>query len=362
MEAAGASLEPPGLLSLRALIAGGPTLDPDSLIALLIQGDLVEEANEVIRTARHVAADVEALGMLGSRIAPLASRARQRRSASWQLDSRRTSVRLHFAKEGEALGFDDGDLHALFLQAFRLGGWRLALDLGKRPRPLLSIGLPLPAGVGGQSELLDIVLNREPQDSSLDLMARLNQRLPKGLRVHQWAPLPGYASGAGELAALSHWRWEPTQEDRGHAEARLATFLAAQTWPWERGSSKAGGTLDLRHIIQDLHWEGGALLFSTRMGAFLALNPVKALSAVLELDPSCFLGLQRTAVDLRPDPRLGQADRFEPKLKNMYEDAVLLGGGSNLVLVDEDDDEPIILGFHPHQFDSAATARPRRPC
>ena len=32
----------------------------------------------------------------------------------------------------------DGDIHALFLQAFRLEGLRLTLDLGKRPRPLLS--------------------------------------------------------------------------------------------------------------------------------------------------------------------------------------------------------------------------------
>jgi len=52
-------------------------------------------------------------------------------------------------------------------------------------------------------------------------------------------------------------------------------------------------------------------------------------------------------VDLKPDARVGQAERFEPKLKNMYEDAVLLGGGSNIVLVDEDDDEPIQLGPHP---------------
>lgn len=124
----------------------------------------------------------------------------------------------------------------------------------------------------------------------------------------------------------------------------MTAFLVAEAWPWDRGDSKKGGPLDLRPIVQDLRWEDGALCFSTRMGAFLALSPLKVLAAILALDPACFQGLVRTAVDLRPDARLDQAERFEPKLKNMYEDAVLLGGGSNIVLVDEDDDEPIVLG------------------
>jgi hypothetical protein len=62
------------------------------------------------------------------------------------------------------------------------------------------------------------------------------------------------------------------------------------------------------------------------------------------LDPALSVGLVRTGIDLKPDLRLDRAERFVPKLKNMYEDAVLLGGGSNIILVDEDDDEPIRLG------------------
>ena len=190
---------------------------------------------------------------------------------------------------------------------------------------------------------MDAVFNKELQDSPADLMARLNQRLPKGLRIHQWNPLPGYASGVGELAVLSHWRWVAPAKHRAHVEERIAAFEAVEAWPWDRGDSKAGAPLDLRHIVLDMRWEDGALCFSTRMGAFHALSPLKVLAAILELEPTCFLGLVRTTVDLRSDARLDQAERFEPKLKNMYEDAVLLGGGSNIVLVDEDDDEPLLL-------------------
>ncbi len=49
-------------------------------------------------------------------------------------------------------------------------------------------------------------------------------------------------------------------------------------------------------------------------------------------------------MELGEDPRLLQADRFQPKLHNMYEDAVLLGAEGNIRIVDEDDEEPIRLG------------------
>lgn len=346
MEAAGPSLEPAPLQELRAAITSRPTRDHDALIAALSIPDLIEEAGDILRTSRRAATDVAFIETLAAHLAPFASKAQQRRSAAWHLDSRRTLVRLQYAKEGGALGFDDGDLHVIFLHAFRLEGLRLALDLGKRPRPLLSVGLPLPSGVGGQAESIDAVFKTEAREGAADLMARLNRRLPEGVRVHQWNSLPTYASPVCELATLSHWRWEPPLEHRIHAKECVAAFLAAEVWAWDRAGSKGDAPLNLRHLVPDMRWEGDALCFSTRMGVFHALNPAKVLMAILNLGLPCPSGLVRTGVDLKPDARLVQAERFEPKLKNMYEDAVLLGGGSNIVLVDEDDDEPIRLGDH----------------
>ncbi len=344
MEAAGSNLEPTPLQALRAMIVGRPTMDSESLLVLLADADLAEESSELLRANRRESVDGTVFGILSSRLVPFVVKARQRRSASWQLDSRRALVRLHYAKEGAALGFDDGDLHAIFLQAFRLEGLRVALDLGKRPRPILTIGLPLPAGVGGLTEGLDVLLRREPAESPEVLLARLNRRLPEGLRIHQWTLLPGYATGLGELALKSHWCWDVPMVVRGCIETGVSAFLAAATWPWDRGGAKAGEPLNLRNIVGDVCWDEGALCFSTLMGDFNALSPLKVLSGIFGMDPIHFTGLVRTAVALKPDPRLGHAERFEAKLKNMYEDAVLLGGSSNIVLIDEDDDEPIRLG------------------
>ena len=93
-----------------------------------------------------------------------------------------------------------------------------------------------------------------------------------------------------------------------------------------------------------MHWEDDRLCFTTRMGEFSAMNPLKMIGAALGVEPAGIHGLVRNGVELKPDSRLDQGERYQPKLKNMYEDAVLLGGGSNIILVEEDDDEPLHLG------------------
>ncbi len=344
METLGPNREPACLQALRTFIEGGAAADLEPVLAAVRAAGLAEEASERVRSLRPETENQEAAKTLALRLAPLAAAEQQRRAARWQLDTRRTLIRFTFAKETGALDFDDGDLHALFLQAFRLEGLLLALDLGKRPRPLLTSGLPLAAGLGSRCEPMDAVLKREPPEDSAELMTRLNGRLPEGLRIEQWMSLPGYATAPSELARLSRWTWKVDPGLRTRAEAGTAAFLQASTWPWERGPGKSETPLDLRRVIPDMRWTDAGLDFTTRMGPHLAVNPLKLLGAVLGLEPADITGLVRTGVDYDPDPRLGQADRFEPKLKNMYEDAVLLGGGSNIVLVDEDDDEPTILG------------------
>lgn len=344
MEERGASLEPACLQTLRSAIRGAAPLDIETLLAAIQSEELVEEAAEALRSIRRGVAEPARMELLTQRLAPLASKARQRRSALWQLDTRRVLIRWTYVKAAPALEFDDGDLHAIFLQACRLEGLRVALDLGKRPRPLLNLGCPLPADVGGLAESLDVVLRQEPYEGTPSWIARLNQRLPEGLTITGWDTLPVYASDVRELALASHWQWDVPTEWKKDVERKVSAFLTSTTWPWQRDLDPSSGALDLRSIIPVMTWNGPTLAFSSRMGSFQAINPLKMLGAILSMEPSDIKGLVRTGVDLKPDARLGQAERFEPKLKNMYEDAVLLGGSSNIVLIDEDDDEPIRLG------------------
>jgi hypothetical protein len=93
-----------------------------------------------------------------------------------------------------------------------------------------------------------------------------------------------------------------------------------------------------------MQWDGALLRFEMRLDPGQALHPAKLLGGILGCDPAGITGLVRSRIDLAADPRLGQAERFEPKLKNMFEDAVLLKAGPSLKIIDEDDDEPLRLG------------------
>jgi hypothetical protein len=338
--------EPASLQSLRRNLQGG-AVDAAAIVESLVAENLVEEGAALIRAGRR-GADQAWIRDLASLLDPHAARAAARREAAWMLDTRRASVRVGYAKEGAALDFDEGDLHAIFMQAFRLEGLCLALDLGKRPRPMLRLALPLPAGAGGDSEWIEAVFRSEPPDGPDAVMGRLNLRLPDGLRILRWEGHAAYASPLGELARASHWRWVCPGELVVEARRRTSVFLEAKEWIWEKGGKVDGQKqlkpLDLRPLVSELRWEGDILFSTTRSAVSDATNPLKIHAAILGLEPGALWGLVRQSLDLRPDPRLAQAERFEPKLKNMYEDAVLLSGGTNITLVDEDDDEPIRLG------------------
>ncbi len=346
MEQSGASREPMALQALHRALRG-ERADPAELVRTLVEADLVEEGASLIRSDRRNA-DAETIRQITVLLAPLAAKAQHRREATWQLDGRRTCVRVGYGKARGAVDLDEGDVHAIFLQAFRLEGFRLALDLGKRPRPSLRLELPLPAGVGGACEWVEVVLRTEPAGSTETLMASLNGRLPEGLRIHRWEAHPSYASALGDLAEASHWRWACPAHLVDAARQRTDAFLASSEWLWEKEGRVEGRKqvkpLDLRPLVMELRWEDAVLVSTTRTRSSESGNPLKIHAAILGLEPAALHGLMRQALDLNPDPRLARAERFEPKLKNMYEDAVLLGGGSNITLVDEDDDEPIQLG------------------
>lgn len=347
METAAPSLEAQPLQSLRGALADGEA-DPGGAIAAVVEAGLAEEAADLVRSARREGIEAPRRKAFLDLLEPAAVKAQARREAGWHLDSRRVCVRIGYEKVGDALDFDDGDLHAILLQAFRLEGLRLALDLGKRPKPQLRIALPLPPGAGGREEWLESVLRPEPSEAPDHLMARINRRLPGGLGFRRWEVHPSYASPLSDLAESFRWRWRCPPDRLAQACARTEAFLASSEWIWEKEGRVEGRKqvkpLDLRPQVRGLVWEGDLLSSVTSAGEAGATNPLRLHAAILGLDPVELWGLTRSAIIFREDPRLALGERFEPKLKNIYEDAVLLAGGSHIILVDEDDDEPLRLG------------------
>jgi len=271
--------------------------------------------------------------------------ARARRQQREQLDGQRCQLRLRYARGPALKDVQPGAFHALLLDALQDAGLDLALSLEKSPRPLLAMGPPLPLGATGQGEWADATLNQSPSEG---WMAVANGAAPEGLALLEALLLPPYAQSALELSCASRWFWPWPGGARAEAEARTAGFLAAASFEIEKGG-KVGGQktvkrVDVRSLVASMAWEEGGLAFTTRILHGEALNPARLLAGILRVEAAAITGLERRSVELAPDPRLQQQDRFAPKLKNIYEDAVLLGAGGNITLVEEDDDEPLVLG------------------
>lgn len=324
-------------------LAGAPDQMLEHLIRDLDREGCAEEAWARLR--RSPAARLAAWAPWRKRLEVRASVARARRQQREQVDGERCLLRLRYARGPALAEAHPGVFHATLVQLLREAGLDLATSLEKSPRPLVALGHPLPLGAEGLSEWADATLNRAPAEGWLEAA---QAAAPEGLRLLEGTVLPPYAQSSLDLALRSRWFWPCAGPERAEAEARVEAFLASEAFEIEKagkvGGQKAVKRVDIRPLVEAMAWEAEGLAFATAIRHGEALNPAKLLAGILGREAGALQGLVRRGVDLAPDPRLAQQDRFAPKLKNIFEDAVLLGQGGNITLVDEEDDEPTVLG------------------
>ena len=275
------------------------------------------------------------------------SRAREKRMLLWQLDPARRSLRLCMGIRFPACNLHPSALQAALARAVVDSGLPLAVGLEKTPRPLVRLGHPLPLGVEGLSEWADVTL-RETSEIPLERMAgHISAFCPEGLRVIHVEQVPNHASPVLDLCVKAHWAWACPAELRVLAGERFATFEASDSYEISKVGKVAGHKqskhVEVRHLVLALGWEGDRLHFTTRLSSGEAMNPVKLLAGVLGLDASTIHGLTRMSVELAGDPRLQAGEKYETKLHNIFEDAVLLDSDPEHEPLEEDDDEPILL-------------------
>ena len=305
----------------------------------------LEHALALLKAARP---DLEVWGATLAALKAAVAKSRVRRMSLWQVDPHRRTLRLGLAVRKPACDQHAPALLASLARMLMEAGLSVAMGLEKSPRPAVHLGHPLPLGVEGWAEWADAVLQEAPGMPLAALPDHLNGFCPEGLRILSCAIAPNHASPVSELCRQGRWRWPCPEDQREAAQARVTAFLEAERFelvkPGKVDGQKESRPMDIRPLLGELRWEGPALAFHTRIGPGQAANPRKLLAAVLDLPLEAIQGLVRTEVELREDPRLLHEEKFTPKLHNMFEDAVLLGSGSNIRIVDEDDDDPVVLG------------------
>lgn len=161
--------------------------------------------------------------------------------------------RAEFAKDGDARFLGHLDFQRMLQMALRRSGLPVAYSQGFHPHPQLRFGPPLPVGVAGDRELLDIALT----GTRPDWIPALNAELPDGVRVlraEAAGPLPPPAVEKQSLR-FDYLAELPPPADGGAAPGlvaeRIAAMLAADAWPAVRRRPKGDVELDARRLLCD---------------------------------------------------------------------------------------------------------------
>jgi radical SAM-linked protein len=279
---------------------------------------------------------------LRNRLERAAEEAREKRIHQWPLDPNRRSLRLCMEVRKPASDLNPGALLHALNQVFLQAELPLAMGLEKRPRPATSLGPTLPLGVEGLCEWVDCALREPGRIPPQELPARLTAHCPPGLRILEARIIPNHSSTLLEIAEKASWRWDCPDDLLASARTRLEGFKGATSFEIEKTGKVDGKKgikrIEVRHLVEELAWEGNSLCFSTRLQGGEAPSPLKLLAGILGVSTERIRGLMRLKVHLGKDPRLEQAHKYEPKLHNIYEDAVLLESSEDPQILEDDDD------------------------
>lgn len=319
-----------------------------TLVDRLSAEGLAEEAFAELKRLRPGSSSPKDLHwhQVRTRLEQEAQQSREKRILAWQLDPKRRTLRLRLEVLAPACDLNPSALLHALNQALLAAGVPVAMGLEKKPRPMTSLGPPLPLKVEGLGEWADCVLRGLGSLPLESLPSRVSAHCPPGLRVLSAATIPNHSSSLLELAQEGRWCWDCPVALEGHARTRLGAFLDSDSFEIEKAGKQDGAKslkrIEVRAFVKELTWEGSRVVFTTRFKGGDAPSPLKLLAGILGIAHTDIRGLRRLGVDLGPDPRVEAPQKYEPKLHNIYEDAVLLESPGPLQVVDEDDDELLL--------------------
>lgn len=273
-------------------------------------------------------------------------KARGLRLQQWQLDPARRTFRLRFEVLRPASELNPSALLHTLVQALLEAGMPIAMGLEKLPRPMVTLGPPLPMGAEGMAEWADCVLREPSAIPPEEWPARLETHTPTGLRILEVRLVPNHSSSLLELAREARWSWHCPEDLLATARPRLEAFRQASRFEIEKTGKMDGRKgvkrIEVRSTVLDMAWREDVLFFSMRIAPGEAPSPVKLLAGILDLAPAQIRGLCRLEVLLAEDARLEESHKYETKLHNIYEDAVLLESDAPIRFIEEDDDELLL--------------------
>jgi radical SAM-linked protein len=207
-------------------------------------------------------------------------------------------ILIQFSVRGDIRFISHHDLMRVVGRASRRAKLPVAMSEGFNPRLRISLLLARAVGVASESEFAEIDL--DDWISAGDVMRRLNEVLPEGLRVER--AFVGDPRTRRRPRAITY---RVTCSTAADGETVRALLDEDEVWV-ERTRRKSGRLrhtrVDIRPFIEDLRVEDDALVMSLRVSDRGTTRPEEVMQA-LGRDPSRFAGdctVTRTGMQLSP--------------------------------------------------------------
>ncbi|HEX2988998.1 MAG TPA: TIGR03936 family radical SAM-associated protein [Chloroflexota bacterium] len=160
-------------------------------------------------------------------------------------------LRVTFSR-GEAMKYlSHLELMRMWERVFRRAGWHLAYSQGFNPHPRFSFAVPLPVGVAGEAELLELYLDEaRPLDEAAE---QLRGQLPKGAGVVRVDEVPDTApSMQRQLVGAEYVATCPPLSSVEALRGETARMMGASALPRQRIKEGKARSYDLRPMIHSL--------------------------------------------------------------------------------------------------------------
>ena len=156
-------------------------------------------------------------------------------------------IRICFSKTGCSKFVSHLDLMKTLQRTFRRGGIDISYSQGFNPHPIMSIAHPLPLGVEGLNEYMDISVDSKPNFEELKI--KMNNALPQDIRVNSISEVnrPLNVLVRAEYSAIIN-----LVQEVENLEQEINHFLALNEIVVEKKTKRGLSDTDIRPMIFDV--------------------------------------------------------------------------------------------------------------
>ncbi|MHB1361664.1 MAG: TIGR03936 family radical SAM-associated protein [Thermoleophilia bacterium] len=211
------------------------------------------------------------------------------------------NYQMRFSKTGRARFISHLDTLSCLVRAVRRTGFELAFSQGMRPKPVLSLAMPLGVGIEGEDEICDFSLRQRAPLT--DLAKKLSHELPQGMELKSVGPSFDRSKAASRVESCGY-RVE-LADAAGEYSGAAGKYNGADELVLLRKRPKGDKEVDIKKYVEsvELLEDGSGVGFEMKVTSEGTARPdeiVRALSgfAGRELTPSRIV---RTRITVREE-------------------------------------------------------------